>query len=260
MSQGQFVIGAGIALGIFLGILLSLHVGQKLGHRYLERDRDRPREGLSIVEGTIFTLMGLLIAFSFSGAQTRFDTRRQLIATETNAIGTAYLRLELLPAAAQASLKERFGKYLDARISAYRTLPDIDGSRQYFDEATRLQGEIWGQAVAACKVENNPAVSTLVLSALNEMIDITTVRAVALKAHPPTVIFVMLIMVSLAAALMVGYRMASSTSRSWVHVVAFALVIASTLYVIIDFEYPRAGIIRIESVDQALLELRNRIR
>ena len=80
------------------------------------------------------------------------------------------------------------------------------------------------------------------LSALNPMFDIVTTRTATLRLHPPTLIFAMLGGLSLAASLLAGYGMAGSKSRNWIHIVCFAFVMAITVYVIIDIEYPRFGL------------------
>ena len=88
-------------LGLFLGMLLFLEVGRRLGLRRRAPAAEGTAAEGRVVEGAVFGLLGLLVAFTFSGAAARFDTRRQLIVEETNAIGTAYLRLDLLPTAFQ---------------------------------------------------------------------------------------------------------------------------------------------------------------
>jgi hypothetical protein len=118
-------------------------------------------------------LLGLLIAFTFSGAATRFDERRNLIVQETNDIGTAYLRLDLLPVSAQPVLRDLFRRHVDSRLEVYRKLPDIEAARAELVRSNQLQGEIWSQAVAAGRMtEAPPAANMLVLPALNQMIDI----------------------------------------------------------------------------------------
>ena len=90
--------------------------------------------------GAVFALLGLLIAFTFSGAATRFDERRNLIVQETNDIGTAYLRLDLLPPIAQPRSRDLFRKYLDARLE-YRKLPDMAAAKESLARSTKLQAE-----------------------------------------------------------------------------------------------------------------------
>ena len=121
---------ATLAGGLFAGMLVLLETGRRLGLRRLARDSEAARAGFGVVGGAIFALMGLLIAFTFSGAASRFDTRRQLVVEEANAIGTAYLRLDLLPANAQSALRESFRQYVEARLDVYRKLPDIVAAKQ----------------------------------------------------------------------------------------------------------------------------------
>ena len=202
-------------------------------------------------------LLGLLITFTFAGAATRFDERRNLIVQETNDIGTAYLRLDLLPASAQPALRDLFRRYLDSRLEVYRKLPDIEAARAELVRSNQLQGEIWSQAVAAGRMsEAPPAANMLLLPALNQMIDITTTRTMAAQVHPPVVIFVLLFGLALVAALLAGYGMAGCKSRSWIHMIGFAATMALAVNVIIDIEYPRLGLIRVDAFDQALVELR----
>ena len=135
-------------------------------------------------KGAIFGLMGLLIAFTFAGAASRFDSRRQLVVEETNAIGTAYLRIDVLPAGATGPPPQAFRRYVDARLEMYRKLPDIQAAKEELARAMALQGEIWTRAVTACRAEANPPATMLVLPALNRMIDITTTQTMASPNAP----------------------------------------------------------------------------
>jgi hypothetical protein len=125
-----------LAIGLFFGMLLLLEIGRRIGLRRLATDSEGARQGFGVVEGAVFGLMGLLIAFTFSGAASRFDTRRQLVVEEANAIGTAYLRLDLLPPSTQAALRENFRRYVDARLEVYRKLPDMVAAMQELTNAT----------------------------------------------------------------------------------------------------------------------------
>lgn len=96
----------------------------------------------------MFALLGLLIAFTFSGALSRFDSRRFGAVDEANAIGTAYLRIDLLPASTRPKLREAMRAYTDSRIATYRLLPDIAAARAELERSRALQAEIWSQAVS----------------------------------------------------------------------------------------------------------------
>jgi hypothetical protein len=259
MDHGIYV--SLFALGLFLGMLMLLEVGRRIGVRQLAQDPTGAAAGVGTVEGAVFALLGLLIAFTFSGAATRFDARRQLIVEETNDIGTAYLRLDLLPLEAQPGLREKFREYLDTRLAIYRKLPDIAAAKVEMAKANRLQVDIWRLSVAASKAQGaSAAASLLLLPALNAMIDITTTRTMALQMHPPVVIFALLFGLALASSLLVGYGMASSKARNWLHMLGLAFAMAVSVYVILDIEYPRLGFIRVDSFDQALVELRESMK
>ncbi len=248
-------------LALFVGMLLLLEVGRRAGVRRLADDPDGAQAGTGAVDGAVFALLGLLVAFTFSGAASRFDERRSLIVQEANDIGTAYLRVDLLPAGAQPALRDLFRRYVDSRLEVYRKLPDVEAAKAELARSTRLQGEIWRHAVAAGRMEGAPPAATmLLLPALNQMIDITTTRTMAAQAHPPLVIFAMLFGLALAGALLAGYGMAGGKSRSWIHMIGFAAIMAGAVYVIIEIEYPRLGLIRVDAFDQALVELRDSMK
>lgn len=246
-----------LAVGLLFGILLLLELGRRFGDQRLKRDPEGARAGTGVIEGAVFALVGLLIAFTFSGAASRFDQRRDLIVQETNAIGTAYLRLDLLPPDARASLQADFRRYVDARLDAYRKLPDIRAALAGLDQAAALQNKIWALAViAGQRPDAAPDAIKLLLPSLNDMIDITTTRTLASRLHPPLAIYAMLVLLALASALLAGYSMAGARSRNWLHMVTFAAVMALAVYIIIDLEFPRLGLIRVDAFDQALVELR----
>jgi hypothetical protein len=249
------------AFALFVGMLILLIVGRRIGDRHLASDSKGARTGTGTIEAAVFALLGLLIAFTFSGAVSRFDHRRHLIVEETNAIGTAYLRLDLLPAGAQPALRETFRQYVNSRLETYRKLPHIEAAKAEHSKSIKLQEAIWTNAVAASQAQGASSASPmLLLPALNQMIDITATRTMALQLHPPFIIFGMLFLVALASALLAGYAMAGGKDRKWLHVMGFALVIALTVYVILDIEFPRHGLIRVDAFDQALTDLLNSMK
>jgi hypothetical protein len=122
--------------------------------------------------------------------------------------------------------------------------------------AATVQADIWTQAVASSRAPDaHPDAAKLLLPAVNAMIDITTTRTITLQIHPPTIVFAMLFMVALASALLAGHGLAGGKGRNWLHMVGFAAIIAVVVYVILDLEFPRLGLIRVEAFDHALVEL-----
>jgi hypothetical protein len=249
-------LGPFLATGLFLGVLAFLELGRRIGRRRLASGATEAG-GFGAVESAIFGLMGLLIAFTFSGAAGRFDARRDLVTQEANDIGTAWLRIDLVPAEAQVKLRDLFRRYLDSRLATYRNVRDAEMAMAEFARSGALQQEIWTVAVAGCRDPGAaPGACVLLVNALNEMFDITTTRLMATRIHPPPVIFAMLVVLTLAGALLAGHAMASHPRWSWMHALALATVMSATVYIIIDLEYPRLGFIRVDTADDVLVDAR----
>lgn len=240
----------------FLAVLLVIEVGHRIAIKQTVEETEGARAGLGTIEAAIYGLLGLMIAFTFSGAASRLDVRRALVVQEANAIGTAYLRVDLLPAATQPLLREQFRQYTDARLAVYRALPDLEASNEQAAKAAALQKNIWANAVAATRDAPPPA-ALLLMPALNEMIDITATRAVAMKTHTPWIILGALILQTLFCSLLAGYGLASGSPFSrTLHRVGFALIMTLTIYVIVDLDHPRFGVIRVNFADQAIEDVR----
>ena len=152
-----------VTLALFVGMVLLLEGCRRIGVRRMANDPKGAQAGTGAVDGAVFALRGLLIAFTFSGAAVRFDQRRSLIVQETNDIGTAYLRLDLLPPSAQPALRDLFRRYLDSRLEVYRRLPDIEAARAELARSNELQGEIWSRAVAASRMNEAPPAANMLL-------------------------------------------------------------------------------------------------
>jgi len=250
------VIGGIVAIAIFAGIITFLLIGRWIGRRAIAR-YGASVPNIGSLEAAVFALLGLLIAFTFSGALSRFDLRRAQAVDEANAVGTAWLRVDLLPAPAQPALRETLRNYVDARIATYRSLPDVEAARRELARSQQLQNEIWRQAVAAIHMpDSRPEAELLVVPALNQMFDITTVRVTATQIHPPLIIYVMLIGLALASGLLSGYQTAAEKDHDWVHKIGFAAIVAFTVYVILDIEYPRLGFVRLDAIDQVMVNVR----
>jgi hypothetical protein len=237
-------------------MLVCLELGRRAGRRAFEAD-DRPHPaGLGTVETVAFGLLGLLLAFTFSGAATRLDVRRTQIVDEANALGTAWLRLDLVPTSAQPKLRDEFRQYTDSRIAVYRSFAQegLEAARAEYARSTTLQNAIWADAVAATR--DLPAAAVTLLPALNSVFDLASTRLAATQMHPPSVVYLVLGLISLVCGLLVGYEMGATPVPSRAHMIALALILTFTLYVILDFEYPRLGLIRIDDFDQLLVQVR----
>lgn len=242
---------------LLVGMLVCMELGRRVGLRALAREPGGGEAGTGPVDAALFGLFGLLVAFTFSGAPARFDHRRDLIATEANDIGTAYLRVDLLAQSEQPALRRLFRTYLDSRLAFFAALPDVEAARREYQQTLTLQSQIWRDSLRASQVPGgHPDAAKLLLPALNTMIDVTTTRLMAAQTHPPRIIFHLLFAMGLLCAGVAGHGMAGSRRRYWLHSLAFCLTTSIAIFVILDIEYPRSGIIRLDAYDQVLVELR----
>lgn len=242
------------AIPAFLLIFGSLLIAVEIGRRSQRPKADEDGgAGVSLMDGAVFALLGLLVAFSFSAAASRFEMRRDLITAEANAIGTAKLRLDLLAEDDRTALHAMLATYVEGRIKSYDSV--VNGKRFAAElmEDQLTQQRIWHRAVAAVrKPEAPPSAAMLLLPALNEMFDITTSRAQLLGAHNPPIVYVLLWGSALVAGLLAGYSINPQARGKRLHEVGFALVLTLALYVIVDFDYPRLGLIKVNGFDQAI--------
>src|SRR5215510_7170205 len=254
-----------IALIYGVSLLVAMLVCLEFGRRYgLKHDREEPEKataGKKIIEGSFFGLLSLLVAFSFSGAASRFDHRRELIVNEANDIGTAYLRVDLMAPEVQPQMRDLFRAYLDARVSMFHALPNIEAARQDLARSIDLQGQIWNLAVTSTRSAGpHPEGGKLLLPAINSMIDISNSRTWAAVTHPPPIIYGMLFLVALICAFIAGHSLAATKPNPWLHILGFALLISVSLYVVLEIEYPRIGFINIQKYDQALVDVRTSMK
>jgi hypothetical protein len=240
------------AVVLLFGCVRLYDIGRKLGVRRQAADPEGADQGMGAVEGAVFGLMGLLLAFTFSGASERFETRISLVTTEANAVGTAWQRLDLLPEPARASVQKGFRTYVQTRLAGYALMPDREAANKELDRAEAMGRGVWTEAVEAVRAPEGTKFAPLVLPALNEAFDMAQTRAAATHNHPPTTVFVLLAALILLSALLAGHATAKAKMSSRLHVYAFAALLSLTFYLIVDIEYPRFGLIKVTEVDHVL--------
>jgi hypothetical protein len=251
-----------IAAAFFVSSMILLNYGRHLGLRYLQRQKDAGNmAGLTTVEGAVFALIGLLLAFTISGALQRFDERRQLVIQEANAASTAHDRLALFEGDVARDLQTKLKDYVQARIDLYRMPHDFSLWKQteFFSSEQQeknldLKNKVWDAAVAACPQANFRPARAQALPALNSLFEIARVRVGASEKHPPQIVYGMLFGLGLGGSLLAGFGMAAARSRSWIHMLIFAATLTVSLYAVTDMEYPRLGLIRIENFDHFLVD------
>jgi hypothetical protein len=249
------------ALLLLAGMVIMLEAGRFLGVRRRPKESDGERGNLGAIEGAVFALFGLLMAFSFSGAAARFNEKRMLIAEEVNAIEVGYLRLQLVSGEARSSLQDLFRRYVESRLETYRALPDTHAAELEMANSKELQEKMWDEALAATRLpDSRPDAGLLLLPALNNMFDMMTTRTMALQVHPPTIVYLLLFALGLLCSLLAGYRMSGGKHRSWLHILAFTTITVIIVFVAIDIEYPRAGLIHLDAADAPLVHVRESMK
>jgi hypothetical protein len=254
-------------VGLFVGILIFIEIGRRFGIARLARNPDGLPKGIGPVEGAAFSLLGLLLAFTFSGAASRFVERRHMVAEEAHAIESAYLRVDLLPSGAQPEVRELFRCYLDLRLDTYRnpgglTVAEaVNSLGAKLKQTVVLQEEIWTKALTASQgTGGHPDGAKLLLPALNEMFGFVTSRAMATENHPPMALYLLLVVLSFIGSMLVGYATSGNKGRIWLHMVIFAILLSLVIFVIVNLEFPRLGLIRVDPADHFLADLRQLMR
>ncbi|WYX31384.1 hypothetical protein WJ976_08475 [Achromobacter denitrificans] len=143
---------AGLAVAFFALLLVAIQLGKWLGRHADEKGGS----GAAVIEGSVFALLGLLVAFTFSGAAQRMAERRDLLVQEVNAIGTAWLRIDMVNAGDQPRLREQFRQYVDLRIDYYRNVADLEQRDTIAARIGTLQKEIWTTSMQAARASVPP--------------------------------------------------------------------------------------------------------
>jgi hypothetical protein len=136
----------------------------------------------------------------------------------------------------------------------------LEEARRALLQSRDLQRAIWSESVMGCRETPTPAVIGLILPTLNAMFEISNSRIAAAETHLPALVSAQLIILPLLCSLLAGLNSASRPRRSWIHMLAFPAILSLTVFVILDLEYPRSGLIRLDTFDRTLLELRNTMR
>jgi hypothetical protein len=230
-----------IAASILAVLLIALEGGFRFG-RHAKREREAATGGqLGAVQGAVLGLLGLLLGFSFAGAASRFLERQDLIAQEANAIGTAYLRADLLDEPQRTELQTALRDYAAHRLEVSQRLrhgmTQVDAER-----IGALHDRIWRAASAG--VAAKPGELMAVVPPVNEVIDLHSLRVAAGHKHLPALVLGLLAACSTLAMLGIGYGCGLSERRHPLLTWSLSLLIATALWTTIDLDYPRAGLIQ----------------
>ncbi|HPH47558.1 MAG TPA: hypothetical protein PKU83_11140, partial [Chryseolinea sp.] len=168
-----------IAIITLVLILVLYNVGYRTRIWVLKNNPDQSTIELSAINGTLLGLLGLLLAFTFSMASARFDTRRQLIIEEANDIGTVILRTDIYPDSVRKVLRINLKQYVEERITFYQVGMDLEKALLHYNKADSIGKLVWSTVANYAKADNITTRTSEIIPALNAMIDITTTRRAA---------------------------------------------------------------------------------
>ena len=242
-----------LTVGLFTAMVGLVFVGHTFGARRQTKLGESKVRG-NVVDGAVFGLLSLLLAFSFNGAVNRLDTHRQLIADEVTSIGTVAHRIDLLPEAARPAFRQTLREYVQSRVDVYHA--KLDPESEPAQRSAVLRDKLWEMNMAACREApcSAPTV-TLMSSALDELFAFPVKQALMARMHPPRIVFAALYGLALLCAFLVGYDVSGVRTSTWHYAFAFPFTMTAMFWVILDVEYPRLGINRLQELEDLLVSL-----
>ena len=231
----------------FVLLFFAAYVGDLLRSRVLPL-KEEGRDDFGVVLGATLTLLALIIGFSFSMAVSRYDERKNYEEAEANAIGTEYVRADLLPARDALRVRELLKKYVDQRVLFYTT-----GSQQRLAtinaDTAELQNELWSAVLPGAAAQPTPPLA-LVVSGMNDVLNSQGYTQAAWWNRIPIAAWALMAAIAVCCNLLIGYG-AHRTDRRIFLIVPVAVSIA--FFLISDIDSPRGGTIRV--APQNLLSL-----
>jgi hypothetical protein len=233
--------------------LVALYLSGWIGASSTKRRRnleDHEREDFGLIVGATLTLLGLIIGFTFSMAISRYDQRKNYEEAEANAIGTEYLRADLLPAADAARVRTLLGNYLDQRVLFYGTRDGVQ-LRQIDAATAQLETDLWSAVQAPAMKQPTPVVP-LAVSGMNDVLNSQGYTQAAWWNRIPIAAWVLLATISIFCNLLIGYGMHRADTKKPLLLV-LPLVVSISFFLIADIDSPRGGVIRVNAENLASL-------
>jgi hypothetical protein len=218
---------------------LSVQVGAFIGRRRGPLDEDE-RGDLDLVINASLTLLALIIGFTFSMAVSRYDQRKNYEEEEANAIGTEYVRADLLPADQGARVRQLLVQYLDQRLLFYN-LRDLVRLEQVDTETARLQDEMWSAVRQAAQAQPTPVVA-LVVAGMNDVLNRQGYTQAAWWNRIPDGAWALMACLSIGCSALIGYGAHRKGDRLFV---VLPLLVSLAFFLISDIDSPRRGVIRV---------------
>jgi hypothetical protein len=240
-----------VAISVVL-LWLSAQVGAYASKKWRAPTEDE-RDDFNVVLSATLTLMGLIIGFTFSMAVSRYDQRKAYEEGEANAIGTEYLRVELLPTDAAQRAKDLLRQYLNQRIQFYQE-PREDQLALIDAQTAQLQNKLWGVVLPAAAMQPTAAVA-LAVAGMNDVLNSQGYSAAAWRNRIPEEAWILVAAIAVCSCVLTGYTVRRARTPLFV---ILSLVLSVALVLVADIDSPRHGLIRV--VPQNLQSLAESLR
>lgn len=241
-----------VAGGSWLALLVAIEAGYRVGARATARD-EAAKAHVGALQSAALGLLALLLAFTFSMAVSRYDTRKQLVMEEANAIGTTVLRTSLLPEPQREQARASLRAYVAARLAFYEAGEEGVQVDAALAEAGREQARLWALATDVAAQDPRSVSAGLFIQTLNDSIDLAEKRLVAYESHVPGTVMALLLLVSVLAFAFLGYGSALAGARHFRSTAVFALLVTLVVTLVLDIDRPRGGLIRVSQASMQRL-------
>ena len=239
----------------FLIFLLFFEIGYLIGKLRRTKTDTETANAIGPMTASILGLFAFLIAFSFSMAAQKFDTRKNNVLLEANAIGTAYLRADLLQDPYKSNIKELLREYTDIRLKLILTEEDADA--EYLSPSLEMHDQLWHEAVLNYK-DANDAASKLIIISMNEIFDMHSNRvAASIYNRVEGNIWLMLFVVGVLGVMMGGIQNGLSGPRRYIAIIPLILAFSVIFALIEDLDNPQRGLFKVGQ--QPLIDLQKNI-
>jgi hypothetical protein len=239
-TLNSLVLGIILTAIVFGATILGLWVGHRLRSR-----GDVHRESLSVLQGTMLGVVGLLLAFGLALAVGRYETRLLANVNDANAIGTAYLRAQTIAEPMRSESMRLMVDYTDAEILLATSVPGSAEAAAAADTGSALAQQLWTQAGRALAGDPTGSATRLYVESLNDMIDQQTVHVAALGNRvPSTVLFLEVLAAGAALGFLAAYL--ALLGRGIIPVLIGAGLVTALLFVTFDLDRPTRGLINVE--------------
>ena len=229
-------------LGVFLIAFFLLWFAAWVGGRLRDRSgmSEDSKSDFGVILAATMTLLGLIIGFSFSMAIARYDLRKMYEEAEANAIGTEYVRADVLPPTERAQVRGLLKKYIDLRIRFYQTR-DLDDLRQINLDTAQVQDQLWAAASQPAIAQPNPVIA-LAVAGMNDVLNSQGYTQAAWWNRIPVGAWCLMFGIALFCNVLLGFGARKVEPKLFM---ILPLVVAVSFFLIADIDSPRGGVIRV---------------